>query len=213
MRCFAHKCRELNVRGSVVQSNVPGRAPAERDLSYQLCADDQALLCPSLPALQSALGVLQATARGWGFTIDFAKTKGMLMQPPTAPPVEALATFQLPGRQSVEVVSTFKYVGSVVQSCCTHRAAFHCRISSANIAFRMLRPLLRAGCRTTTCTKRILYNAYVLPALTYSAAGTWALTPSAWAAYHTVHNAFLREMVGTRPGPHCLSNDALYDRM
>eukprot|EP00955_Chlamydomonas_euryale_P063952 358823-Chlamydomonas_euryale.AAC.4 len=98
-------------RGFVVQSNVPSRAPAERDLSYQLCVDDQALLCPSLPALQAAAGVLQDTARERGFTINFAKTKGMLMQPPTAPPVEAPATFQLPGGHSVEVVSTFKYVG------------------------------------------------------------------------------------------------------
>eukprot|EP00955_Chlamydomonas_euryale_P035597 350173-Chlamydomonas_euryale.AAC.3 len=63
------------------------------------------------------------------------------------------------------------------------------------------------------CTQRILYNAYVLPALTYSAAETWALTPSAWAAYHAVHTAFLREMAGTCLGPHCLSNDALYDRV
>eukprot|EP00955_Chlamydomonas_euryale_P012664 136601-Chlamydomonas_euryale.AAC.1 len=63
MRCFARKCWELNVRGFVVQSNVPGRAPAKRDLSYQLCADDQALLHPSFPALQAAAGVLQDTAR------------------------------------------------------------------------------------------------------------------------------------------------------
>eukprot|EP00955_Chlamydomonas_euryale_P020730 219697-Chlamydomonas_euryale.AAC.1 len=35
------------------------------------------------------------------------------MQPPTAPPVEVPATFQLPGGHSVEVFSTFKYVGSV----------------------------------------------------------------------------------------------------
>eukprot|EP00955_Chlamydomonas_euryale_P032111 336436-Chlamydomonas_euryale.AAC.1 len=75
MRCFARNCRELNVRGFVVQCNVPGRAPAERDLSYQLCADDQALMYPSLPVLQAAAGVLQDTAREWGFTINFAKTK------------------------------------------------------------------------------------------------------------------------------------------
>eukprot|EP00955_Chlamydomonas_euryale_P003559 38120-Chlamydomonas_euryale.AAC.1 len=85
---------------------------------YQLCADDQALLYPSLPALQAAAGVLQDTARKWGFTINFAKTKGMLMQPPTAPPVEALAAFQLPGGHSVEVGSAFWYVGSVVQRDC-----------------------------------------------------------------------------------------------
>eukprot|EP00955_Chlamydomonas_euryale_P022587 238351-Chlamydomonas_euryale.AAC.1 len=64
MWCFARKCRVLNViRGFVVQSNVPGRAPAERDLSYQLCADDQALFHPIFPALQAAAGVLQDTAR------------------------------------------------------------------------------------------------------------------------------------------------------
>eukprot|EP00955_Chlamydomonas_euryale_P047813 353801-Chlamydomonas_euryale.AAC.1 len=129
--------------------------------------------------------------------------------PHTALPVEAPATFQLPGWHSVEVVSTFKYVGSVVQQDCTQRAAVHRRICSANIAFRTLRSLVGAGCGTTTRTKRILYNAYVLPALTYSAAATWALTPSAWAAFHDVHNAFLREMAATRLGPHCLSKDAL----
>eukprot|EP00955_Chlamydomonas_euryale_P099336 365211-Chlamydomonas_euryale.AAC.6 len=43
-------------------------------------------------------------------------------QPPTAPPVEAPATFQLPGGHGVEVVSTLKYVGSVVQQDCTQRA-------------------------------------------------------------------------------------------
>eukprot|EP00955_Chlamydomonas_euryale_P024871 262053-Chlamydomonas_euryale.AAC.1 len=82
------------------------------------------------------------------------------MQPPTAPPVDVPATFQLPGGDSAEVVSTFKYAGSVVQQDCTQRAAVHLRICSANIAFRKLRPLLRAGCGTTTRTKRILYNAY-----------------------------------------------------
>eukprot|EP00955_Chlamydomonas_euryale_P004704 50420-Chlamydomonas_euryale.AAC.1 len=60
------------------------------------------------------------------------------MQPPTAPPVEAPATFQLPGGHSVEVVSTFEYVGSVVQQDCTQRAAVHRRICSTNIAFRKL---------------------------------------------------------------------------
>eukprot|EP00955_Chlamydomonas_euryale_P027774 293090-Chlamydomonas_euryale.AAC.1 len=153
MRCFARKCRELNVIGFVVQSTVPGRAPPQRDLSYQLCADDQALLCPSLPALQAAAGVLQEMARERGFTINFAKTKGMLMQPPTPPPpVEAPAALQLLGGHGVQVVSAFKYVCSVVQQDCTQRAAVHRKICSANIAFCKLRPLLQAGCGTTTRT-------------------------------------------------------------
>eukprot|EP00955_Chlamydomonas_euryale_P027150 286098-Chlamydomonas_euryale.AAC.2 len=63
MRCFACKCWELYVRGLVVKSNGPSWAPAERNLSYQLCADDQALLYPSLPDLQAAAGILQDTAR------------------------------------------------------------------------------------------------------------------------------------------------------
>eukprot|EP00955_Chlamydomonas_euryale_P053147 355380-Chlamydomonas_euryale.AAC.2 len=102
------------------------------------------------------------------------------------------------------------YNGATMQQ---RRNNHMCGVTHTHIAFRTLRPLLRAGCGTTARTKRILYNAYVLPALTCSAAETWALTPIAWAAYHTVHNAFLRETVGTRLGPHCLSNDALYDRM
>ena len=62
-------------------------------------------------------------------------------------------------------------------------------------------------------TRRVLYNTYVLPALTYAAAETWALRPSAWQAFGAVHNSFLRFMAGVHCGPDCPSNEELYRRV
>ena len=55
------------------------------------------------------------------------------------------------------------------------------------------------------------HNTYVLPALTYSAAETWALTDQQWNTCSAVHNSFLRRMTGVRLGPECISNRELYE--
>ena len=58
MRCFARRCRELHIEGFKVLAAVPGREPVVRELSHQLCADDQVLLNPTMASLQQAFGVL-----------------------------------------------------------------------------------------------------------------------------------------------------------
>ena len=130
------------------------------------------------------------------------------MGPPEAPPP---SHWTLPDGHRIELVKTFKYVGGLTSCDGSQAPAIARRISTASFAFKNLQPVLKAHSGADMATRRVLYNTHVLPALTYSAAETWALTDQQWNTFSPVHNSFLRRMAGVRLGPEFISNRELYE--
>ena len=129
------------------------------------------------------------------------------MGPPDTPPP---SHWTMANGNRIQLVKTFKYVGGLTSCDGSQAPAISRRISTASYAFRNLRPVLKAFSGADMATRRTLYNTYVLPALTYSAAETWALTDQQWNTFSAVHNSFLRQLAGVRLGPDCISNQELY---
>eukprot|EP00955_Chlamydomonas_euryale_P089951 364502-Chlamydomonas_euryale.AAC.5 len=134
-----------------------------------------------MTSLQQAFGVLGEVSNECGLVINLSKAKGILMQPCMAPQVPKPAVLKLPGGNSMEVVSTFKCIGSIVQRDCSLRSALHRRIGNAYFSFCRLQGLLctRSGAGMTT--KTLPHNANTLSALTHSALERCTYTLPAWA--------------------------------
>ena len=87
-----------------------------------LYTDDLVLLAPDSQSLEAALLVLDQVARKWAMSVNYDKTIGVVVTPPTAAtlgdqPASAVTTAATPGIQvgpnRVEIQGHFKYLGSI----------------------------------------------------------------------------------------------------
>jgi len=118
--------------------------PTEEVLMWILLyADDISLACDTAKKLREAVITMDATFLRWGLTISTKKTK-VLVVGRNAAAQTADSVITLRGDQ-IEVVSHFKYLGSVFTSDCTLDAEITHRVAAANSAFQQLR-------RTNICS-------------------------------------------------------------
>ncbi|KAA6417744.1 MAG: hypothetical protein FRX49_12330 [Trebouxia sp. A1-2] len=136
------------------------KKPTEEVLMWILMyADDISLACDTAEKLRVAVTTMDATFLRWGLTVSTEKTK-VLVVGRNAAAQAAESVITLRGNQ-LEVVSQFKYLGSVFTSDCTLDAKMTHRVTAANSAFQQLRRLLMAEGRKT------VYQALHDPAATY----------------------------------------------
>ena len=86
-----------------------------------LYADDLVLLAPDSQSLEAALLVLDQVARKWAISVNYDKTIGVVVTPPTAAtqgdqPASAVTPPGIQvGPNRVEIQGHFKYLGSITQ--------------------------------------------------------------------------------------------------
>jgi len=210
-RQVIQECEEAGVRGFKVAYRINGEmvSPSE-DLLMALMllyADDLVLISPDSQSLESALRVLDQVARRWGMSVNYDKTIGVVVTPPTAAnqgdqPATASATAAaLPppirvGSNHVEIQGHFKYLGSITQGNGGQDRELQSRINAASQVFRSLKKSVFTSNHVDLESKLHFYRCLVLSRLTYGAAESWALTSSQAAQLETFHNDCLRRMMG-----------------
>ena len=110
------------------------------DLEY---ADDMALLANTWSDKTSMLESLSSCCKRLGLNISCKKTKSLAVQPQGRPDITPPQPIHLvPGGEPVEVVSSFQYLGSIVQDDCGMEAEIDSRICKASAAFQSLSHIL-----------------------------------------------------------------------
>jgi len=136
-------------------------------------ADDISLACDTAEKLRVGVTTMDATLLRWGLTISTKKTK-VLVVGMNAAAQAAESVITLRGDQ-LEVVSQFKYLGSVFHSDCTLNAEITHRVIAANSAFQQLRRVNIWSSRALTLfVKMQFFQCVVMSVLLYSGE-TWAV--------------------------------------
>jgi len=140
-------------------------------------ADDISLACDTAEKLRVAVTTMDATFLRWGLTISAKKTKVLVVgRNVAAQAAESVITLR---EDQLEVVSQFKYLGSVFNSDCTLDTEITHRVTAANSAFQQLRRVNIWSSRALTLfVKMQFFQCVVMSVLLYSGE-TWAVaTPN-----------------------------------
>ena len=104
-----------------------------------------------------------------------------------------LSPILLPNNGYMEVVSTFPYLGDIVDRDCGDAAAVDARIESGSRAFGALRGCLFASSSISNAAKKTVYEAVVL-SITLYGCETWSLTEWLKQRLRSMHTQHLRGM-------------------
>jgi hypothetical protein len=201
-----------------------------------LYADDVVLLAPTPGALHTALATMERIASSWGMRLSHTKTKVMVCAP-DAEWAEATAAAERAaaaaaagvaegaaavaaaaahpacalGGGSLELVSSFRYLGGLCEASGSQERELGRRLRAAGDAFKQLQPRVFRCSRVGLGTKLMLYKAVVLSVLLYGAAECWALTESQLHRMCVFHTTSLRRIL--RIGRlDMVSNEVLFQR-
>ena len=183
------------------------RNPTEEDLLWILLyADDISLVCDDIANLSTAVTLMDNTFTQWGLTINTHKTK-VLIVGHDAENQAANTNIFIRG-DKLEVVSSFKYLGSIFTSDATIDAEVRHRIAAANVAFVRLRKAKVWSTRALTrFTKLQFFQSIVMSVLLYGAE-TWTLLNKHCAAMSVFLMSCLRHICGISLRD-CVSNAAI----
>ena len=145
------------------------RSVSVRDLEY---ADDMALVCDSMDALEEILRALDASCLGMGLAINPKKTKIMVVHPTSSSSTTLRPVLVGAGREPIEVVEDFEYLGSTIAQDCLLDREIDRQISKAAHAFRSLYRVLWCRKSVKVVTKLRLFRVVVLATLLYGSE-TW----------------------------------------
>ena len=127
-------------------------------------ADDSALMASTRGAAKLALDTFSAVASSFGLTVSTSKTKFMVMGIGVSPADRQPLVVD---GQSIVCLPDFRYLGSIIQSDSHTQSDVDARIAAASRSFgSLLRPVFRDSWLTQH-TKRLVYNACVVPLLLY----------------------------------------------
>ena len=143
-------------------------ATEEELLWILLYADDISLVCDGITNLSRAVALMDNTFSQWGLTISTQKTK-VLVVGRDAEQQAANAIISIRD-DKLEVVSSFKYLGSIFTSDDTIDAEVAHRIAAANLAFVRLRKAKVWSSRALSrFTKLQFFQSIVISVLLYGA--------------------------------------------
>ena len=201
LRDFRSECQVRGVTGVEFRFQLPGRQEGTRALLDVGFADDLTLALATRAQTALALEVLKDVAGRWGLRINWDKTQVMLLQPRTVNRVGPGDHIQLSCGQRVGVTASVKQLGVRVNEAGDQLEEVRRRVATAAFAFRKWSRVLldRRGLHVKTRAR--VYLAYVLPALLYAGAETWALPRHLMARVGAVHNEFLRQILGATRDP------------
>jgi hypothetical protein len=243
-RLVITECAAQGISGFTVAFRINGRLVTPPDdcsellqLLMLLYADDMVLFAPDATALQAALLIFERVACDWGLTVNYGKTKVMVVgeqplpspaqqqqqsqqqqeQPqqtaqrqPTQQQQQQEQSMQLQGG-AVAYVRDFTYLGCVTEADGSQERELSRRMATAAFAYRQLHKRVFRSSRVRLCTKMRLYKTVVLPALLYGAAETWALTRAQLHRLDVFNTTRLRWILGISRLD-CVSNEQLYER-
>ena len=164
-----------------------------KDLEY---ADDMCLVAAEKQSLETLLHSVDQACTEMGLDINTKKTKIMSVLPslssvhPTAQPVNLGR-----GREPVDVVNEFQYLGSVVSSSCSSNREIDSRISKASKSFNSLCRVLWYQRKITIKNKIHIFKAVILPILLY-ACESWVPTVSHYNRLQSFVQRCLRIILG-----------------
>ena len=171
-----------------------------------LYADDISLVCDDIANLRTAVTLMNTTFCQWGLTISTQKTK-VLVVGHDAEHQAANADIYVRG-DKLEVVSSFKYLGSIFTSDATIDAEVRHRIAAASVAFvRLRKAKVWSTHALSRYTKLQLFQSIVISVLLYGAE-TWTLLNKHCAALSVFLMRCLRHICGISLKDH-VSNTAI----
>ena len=167
------------------------RKPDRLKISELLFADDAAAVSTSRRSMEAAAKALEGLISAWGLTLNIQKTKLLVAGTPRS---ENLQPLQLAGG-SVECVTHFQYLGSVVEAKGGIGKEVCERIAKASRAFGMLKKPVFKDRNLSITTKRLVYKSIVLGVLLYGSE-TWTTTCSITRKLESFHNRCLKGILG-----------------
>ena len=134
-----------------------------------LFADDCALNASSEPEMQQSMNKFSSACDSFSLTISTKKTEVMFQPAPRNAYSETSITVK---GETLKVVESFSYLGSILSRSVLIDNEVDARIAKASTTFGRIRKKVWERNGLTTRTKLKVYNAVVLPSLLYSCE-TW----------------------------------------
>ena len=188
------------------------RSGTRLPMSVSICdlrfADDVIASCHDGVSLQDFINRFSTAAQDWGLCVSTDKTKVMI-QSTSSHPTNESSVFHIQ-ETNLEVVSSFRYLGSILSSDSSLSSEINARIAKAASVFSCLKNTAWENSNLSTKTKLAVYNATVLPALLYGAE-TWSTTAYNLKRINTFHMACLRQALNVNPFDH-ISNVSILSR-
>ena len=197
MRQLLPQLRKLGVKiaykidGQLMHS----RNPDAEDLMWILLyADDTSLVCDDIESLRAAVTLMDATFVQWGLTISTKKTK-VLVVGKDAAEQSPHAVITIRGKV-LDVVSQFKYLGSMFTSDGMLVTEIAHRVASASSAFaRLHQAKIWSSKALSLSTKLQFLQTIVMTVLLYSGE-TWSLLDEHLHQLSVFHMRCLRRICG-----------------
>lgn len=179
---------EKAIRNSQIESTGNIYYKSIQLLGY---ADDLNIIGRSVAAVKEAYGKLEESAKEIGLAINKEKTKVMAVTPgiPTS-----LGNNLDMGNHNLEVVQSFKYLGSTVTEQNEEEIEIKNRIMQANRAYFSLSTILKSKVASKH-TKCNIYKTIIRPILVYGSE-TWTLTQKTENRLATFERKILRKIYG-----------------
>ena len=178
------------------RAHIPSRPAADNYFPTETeYADDVTFISTRAEYLQEALPIIQARLLEWHLHVNDNKTEWV-----------ELALSDQAAEKGVEPWRNVKALGALLGD----QQDVHRRKQQAAIAFRRMMALWFRRQKVSESRRVRLYNAYVLPTLTYNI-GTWGITHSEANKLDAFHRKQLSFLIGVFYPDH-ISNTALYNR-
>ena len=164
----------------------------EKYITESQFADDVALLTVTREAAERAIGLYQSVAKSFGLTVSINKTKFMVIGS------NITHEDKLPIKVedgTIEHVSEFQYLGSVITESGRIDEEIDRRIANASKAFGALRQAVFRDHNLSITTKQLLYRACVLSVLLYGAE-CWTPLQRHMKRLNTFHHRCIRSVLG-----------------
>jgi hypothetical protein len=182
----------FKAEGEVLPWHVRAGGPSTMlTIAALMYADDLVLMSCDRCELELMLKVFDSVCSRMGMCVNAAKTELMAVSHTGEP----LQSVQLSDGEA-QYVSSFKYLGGIVDSSATWEAEVTARISKAKGRFAQMQRVWSAR-RLPVALKMQCFRAYVLPVLLFGAE-TWALTQKQADRLEVVHSDCLRHILNVR---------------
>ena len=174
------------------------RSGTKLPMSVRICdlrfADDVMTGCLDSAALQRFIDRFTHVARSWGLSVSTDKTKVITQSATSSSPFNIRGT-------TIETVTAFQYLGSVLSSDVSLDNEINSRLSKAAKLFSALKGKVWHNANLSKHTKLAVFNATVIPALFYGAE-TWSTTSYLVRRIHSFLLSCLRQTLNVNPFHH-----------
>ena len=194
--CWRERCQPFGVDilykcgGKLIGERT--RSPSSLTVTELLFADDAAAVGTTRESMERAAQALEQVTSEWGLSVSIAKTK--LLVAGVDCEESDLQPINIRGG-TIETVTKFKYLGTIIEANGSVQREVENRISKASRVFGALKRPVFADKDLSLATKRLLYCAIVLGVLLYGAE-TWPVKRDNSRKLEVFHNRCLRSILG-----------------